>query len=327
MGEIEAAGNGGARVGTEGGLQGVDVEADVDFFGEGGDDFLTDFVPGLALVETLMQGDVGELPYAAAAGGRVVLFVLAYVADAHLHELHHLLQLQGVIHDRGVRVRKTLVGPTQVGVRVEVQDAESLVHARKRLDKPVGAAVVASHHSHEAVLVQDALADVLQPGVGPLARLFQEPAVGLAPRLRVALGAPLRKGYQPFGHGPHPCREVGDRAGFLHRIGADAEFPRVGNLKVEEIQLHGSVENGLRPVGRAGAVGGGHVPRHGHQHKRTFLVRERKAEVMVVGRAGLVGVEGRHTYRQYFYRIFISVRRLRARFSSLSLGTAGRSMP
>src|SRR5205807_492456 len=101
----------------------------------------------------------------AAGGGDALVLLLAEIADANLDQPLDARLADDVVHDRRVRVLEALVRVPQIGVRVEVEDAESGVLGGMRSNGAERDAVVAAYRPYDLAAREPIRARLLYPGI------------------------------------------------------------------------------------------------------------------------------------------------------------------
>jgi hypothetical protein len=221
-----------------------------------------------------------------AAAARVdrVQFLFAEVADADLDDAcdgGHVAQ--DVVHDRGVAPAEPFVGDAQVGVRIDVQDAEPRMARGDRGDRAERHRVVAADDARDLAAVEDAFDGLAHDGVDERPRL-----VDGARRRRVAVAAALFD--RPRRERARARVRLGDPA--LGGQQVDAALVGAAALQVVEVDLTARGEDRCGPVLGAGAVGDGRGERHRHEHDRGVGGGVRQAEDAAAGSCGGIRVEG-----------------------------------
>src|SRR5690606_16684371 len=125
--ESETSRNGCTRVRAEGGIQGINVETDVDEFRQLINDPIALLLPGHAFI--LLAAELGTAVY---AHMKILFrehagFFLAEIAYANGDDGLHLRNGQRIVHDARMASGKTFVGIPKIEVRIQMQDAEPFI--------------------------------------------------------------------------------------------------------------------------------------------------------------------------------------------------------
>ena len=224
----EAAGHGRAGGGDHGGIEGVEVEGNEDFFGE---------IPGDPFFRQLAGG---EEPRVVGADrlfvfGAVVRFFAADGAGADLDERE--TEFVHAPQDAGVGELRALVDVAQVGVGVEMDDADFFAGGLEGARGTQRGGVFAAEHGRQRAAAQGlghGLFDTAQPALGQAA----------------------------FAGG-----------GLDKRLGVDGQIGRPA-AAIEVVELARGFQDRARRAGRAAAVADGGFHRRGnHVHLRLLRGR------------------------------------------------------
>ena len=287
---FQASWHGRARVGTELRVEGVDVDGEVDLFGQGGNHLVHNGFPCRSFVHTATAVAVEEDLYPIGLTLGQGFLLVAVVADADLHELLHIVEFQRVVEDGGVRVFEALEGLAQVAVGVGVKDAVFHTYTIKVLVVGEGTAVVATQKANDFALllpIGDALA---QPGVFLLGS-----GLDAGVKLSVFLGFIVDGA---FIQGVDDVLADGSQlvvqlAQFLRKfIHPDAFLPEVGVVVVAEVDLQGSLHDGGRTVDGATVVARGEFPFDGYDDDLRLFGGAGQAVDAGIGHGCGVGVKG-----------------------------------
>ena len=114
--------------------QPVDIEADINLPRQRCNDPVAYRAPRLTFELRRRQLVVGELHHPFVGTGHLQLLV-AKIAYAHLHQRPDARGLvQRIVHDRRMRISEALVSFAQVGMRIDMQDADAGIPPGHRPD-------------------------------------------------------------------------------------------------------------------------------------------------------------------------------------------------
>ena len=268
--------------------QAVDVEAHVHLLRQPGDDPFAEGMPAFAGELRGRQPRSVEHRHARIVRRQTGLLV-AEVPDADLHERRKRRSLaQRVEHNRGVRAHEALVGFPQVGMRVDVQNAEPRMPLGDGPDQPERHAVLPADHAHRLAGIQPAAGLGVHFGLEPLRPFVDAPQ---PPAQRFAVGRSARLPMLDHAtrlFAQHPATQ---RPCIVQFGRANPPFPYTRTMHVVQVDLQGRVQYRPGTERRPFAVGHGDVPRHGNQHQRGFLRRKGQSEIVAVGYARTVRIE------------------------------------
>ena len=226
---------------------------------------------------------------------------LAEIADPHLDDLRHIRNpMVNIVEDRRVRPGEALVGVAEVGVRIEMEDAEPGARRRARLDRA----------ERRRVIAADDAEDLPE----------RKPTIRLAPHERVHPRADfidLRRGrFVGFGEGPTRAdhrrrRFLGFRVPALHRrrLGehGDPRFVGIARLRIRIDPPGDSPRGSPRGARRAAAIGGRRLEGHRQEHHPRLRGAEGQTKDSRARRRRRVRVEGGflgvrlHRARRFLY--------------------------
>ena len=286
LGKGDAARHRRARVRAMLAGEAVDVEGDVHGLRQRGDDALAHRGPGGTAKLHVAQALVVEGVHAALRSLGEGHLARTNVADAHLHQLAHLGETRHhVVEDAGVTPGEALERLTQVGVCVDLQDAETGVALRELVDEAEGAGVITAQQCGDGAAIENAArfggherVHALAGGVHGCKRLRM---------LRVA-GLGATRVNDGFGGGARLLRQRGDR--LRNGQHGDARLPDGAELDVLQIHLLAGLQHMLGARGGAGAIAGGCVEGNGDHHHARVVGRGVETEQAVTGGGG-IGVE------------------------------------
>ena len=117
---FQATWHGCTRVGAELRVEGVDVDGEIDLFGQGCHHLIHNAFPCRTFIHAATAVAVKEYLYSVGLALGQSLLLMAVVADADLHKFLHIAEFQCVEEDRGVRVFED---QSRTGRRQAVQEA------------------------------------------------------------------------------------------------------------------------------------------------------------------------------------------------------------